>query len=589
MTSDPAAVYQAQLDLRRRGLAREQGRDVALSWFRGGVVIAGVFAWLAGVSTLALVLAGAFCVLVIVHERQARAVQRAQRRVAFFEAALARMNGDWAGRGELGTAFADPAHPYAADLDLFGRGSLFERLCSARTRAGEETLAGWLLAPAPVEALRERQVAVAEIGPLVLLREDLAVLGAESRRAVDSTALRTWLEIPVRRVPPSLRAYSLVLSVVAYGMFAAWLQGAVDGRALTLAIFAVGALSRFAGRFTAPILSQIGRPAKDLRTLAALLDRLAAEPFRSPLLVRLQAELRAQGQSPSQHIGGLLWLVETYDSKSNLLFAPLAFMAMADVHLAAAIERWRARHAVRALGWLTSLGEMEALASLGAYAFEHPRDPFPTFEEKAPLFQATGLGHPLLPESQCVRNDVALDKARGLLVVTGSNMSGKSTLLRTVGINAVLAQAGAPVRAASLRLSPLAVGASIRIQDSLQQAQSRFYAEVSRVRQLMDLAARHPPLLFLIDEIFQGTNSADRQVGAEAVVRALVRQEAIGLITSHDLALTEIANALAPAAANVHFEDHFKDGRMAFDYRLKTGPVQKSNALALMRAVGLEV
>jgi DNA mismatch repair ATPase MutS len=168
-------------------------------------------------------------------------------------------------------------------------------------------------------------------------------------------------------------------------------------------------------------------------------------------------------------------------------------------------------------------------------------------------------------------------------------MSGKSTLLRTIGINAVLAQAGAPVRARELRLSPLAVGASIRIQDSLQEGKSRFYAEITRVRQIMDLASGRPRLVFLLDEIFHGTNSADRRVGAEAVVRALVDRGAIGLVTSHDLAIAQIADDLAPLAANVHFEDHLEGDRIAFDYRMKAGPVRKSNALALMRAVGLDV
>jgi len=188
-----------------------------------------------------------------------------------------------------------------------------------------------------------------------------------------------------------------------------------------------------------------------------------------------------------------------------------------------------------------------------------------------------------------VTNDVRLDAERRLLVVSGSNMSGKSTLLRTLGVNVVLAQAGAPVRARGLVLSPLAVGASIRIVDSLEEGRSRFYAEILRIRLLLDIAPRRPWLLFLLDEIFHGTNSADRRVGAAGVVQALLRQDAVGLVTSHDLALAEIAEALQPAAANVHFEDHLEGDEVAFDYRLKPGPVRKSNALALMRAVGIEI
>jgi DNA mismatch repair ATPase MutS len=173
--------------------------------------------------------------------------------------------------------------------------------------------------------------------------------------------------------------------------------------------------------------------------------------------------------------------------------------------------------------------------------------------------------------------------------VSGSNMSGKSTLLRTVGINAVLAQAGAPVRAASLRLSSLQIGATLRIQDSLQEGRSRFYAEITRVRALADVARGPVPLLFLLDELFHGTNSHDRLVGASGVLRSLLNGGAIGLVTTHDLALTSIARALAPRAVNVHFEDRFEGGEIHFDYRMKPGPVTRSNAIALMRAVGLEV
>jgi DNA mismatch repair ATPase MutS len=206
-----------------------------------------------------------------------------------------------------------------------------------------------------------------------------------------------------------------------------------------------------------------------------------------------------------------------------------------------------------------------------------------------PCFVGEGLGHPLIPEARCVRNDVRLGETLRVLIVSGSNMSGKSTLLRTVGINAVLALAGAPVRARQLRLSSLAIGATLRIQDSLQAGSSRFYAEITRLRLLTDLARGPLPLLFLLDEILQGTNSHDRRIGAEAIIRSLIDCGALGLVTTHDLALAHIAEALAPRATNVHFADHLEDGKLVFDYRMRPGVVRKSNALELMRSVGLEV
>ena len=206
-----------------------------------------------------------------------------------------------------------------------------------------------------------------------------------------------------------------------------------------------------------------------------------------------------------------------------------------------------------------------------------------------PLVDSEGLGHPLIPAARRVVNDLRLGGERRMIVVSGSNMSGKSTLLRTVGINAVLALAGAPVCARRLTLCPVTLGATLRINDSLQAGKSRFYAELTRLKQIVDHAGGAPPLLFLLDEILHGTNSHDRRIGAEAILRGLVARGAAGLVTTHDLALAEVAEAMAPRAINVHFEDHLEGGVMSFDFRMKPGVVRKSNALELMRAVGLEV
>jgi DNA mismatch repair ATPase MutS len=233
---------------------------------------------------------------------------------------------------------------------------------------------------------------------------------------------------------------------------------------------------------------------------------------------------------------------------------------------------------------------MEALCSFASHAFEHPRDPFAEFSEGPACLEAEAVGHPLLPEDQVVRNDIQLggDGPR-LLVVSGSNMSGKSTMLRTLGVNAVLAQAGAPVRARRMLVTTLAVGASIRVTDSLQGGVSRFYAEILRIRQILDLASGGVPALFLIDEFLHGTNSHDRRIGAEALVRGLVERGAVGLITTHDLALADITDVLGKRSANVHFEDRIEDGKIHFDYVMRPGVVRKSNALELMRSVGLEI
>jgi len=283
--------------------------------------------------------------------------------------------------------------------------------------------------------------------------------------------------------------------------------------------------------------------------------------------------------------------VSWLDSTHNLFFAPIAYVLLLRPQLAVAINRWHQAYGPAVGAWLRAVGELAALAALATYAYEHPRDPFPAITPGVPRFEADSLAHPLLAEAIVVRNSVSLGGSLSpqVLVVSGSNMSGKSTLLRAVGVNAVLALAGAPVRAASLKLSPLAIGATLRIEDSLQEGHSRFYTEILRIRSIVELAGGVVPVLFLLDEILHGTNSYDRRIGAEAIVHALVARGAIGLVTTHDLALTELPATLGPAAANVHFEDRIEQGKMVFDYTMRPGVVERSNALALMRAVGLDV
>jgi DNA mismatch repair ATPase MutS len=318
---------------------------------------------------------------------------------------------------------------------------------------------------------------------------------------------------------------------------------------------------------------------------------LEAERFESERLRQLRAAYESEGMAASEAIRRLARLYDWLISSENLYLALICRWFLWETQFAFAIEAWRARFGGKVAPWVRSLGEVEALSSLAGYAFEHPADPFPELlpGPTPAQLEADALGHPLIPERRCVRNDVQLGLAQRLVVISGSNMSGKSTYLRAIGVNLVLALAGAPVRARRFRMTPVQVGASIRTIDSLQEGTSRFYAEIKRIAEIVKLASGPPTLVFLLDEILGGTNSHDRQIGAAGVVRALVQRGAMGFITTHDLALTRIAEELQPPGANFHFEDHFRDGRMSFDYTLHPGIVQKSNALELMRSVGLDV
>ena len=527
------------------------------------------------------------------HSRILRARELGERAVAFYEKALARVEDRWAGSGESGERFDDPHHVYAGDLDLFGKGSLFQLLSTARTRMGEDTLAQWLLSPATVEHIRERHAAADELREQLDLREDLAGLGDDVGVGVHPEALLKWAESPNQMRPPWIRWLAPVLAALA--TFGAVLWAIWGSAALLVVVVVVEAI--FTYRLKQPleeVLHGTEHAFRDLDLLSGVLARIEAHTFHAPQLQVLQRELVSSNLLASHAIAGLRTLVDLINSRHNVAVRILDAPLMYSVQLAFAAERWRSTHGSALRSWLNTIGQTEALLSLSTYSFEHPSDPFPEFVDGAASFEAEELGHPLVPAAICVRNDVSIREETRVLLVSGSNMSGKSTLLRAIGMNVVLAMAGGPVRARRLRLTPLQVGASIRVNDSLQEGSSRFYAEITRLRQIYDvaggeLASCDPPLLFLLDELLQGTNSNDRRIGAEGIVRAFVKRGAIGLVSTHDLALTDIGGAVAGRLRNVHFQDELANGRITFDYKLRDGVVTKSNGLELMRSIGLDV
>jgi hypothetical protein len=529
----------------------------------------------------------AFVGVAAYHSRILRARELAERAAAFYERGLTRVEDRWAGLGETGERFDDPHQVYAADLDLFGQGSLFQLLSTARTRMGEDTLAQWLLSPATVENIRERHAAVDELRDQLDLREDLAVLGEDVGVGVHPDALLKWAESPNQMKPLWIRWLAPVLAALATSGSVVW---AVWGFATPLVLIVVieAVVTYRLKKPLEEVLHGTEHAFRDLDLLSGVLARVEAHKFRAPRLQALQQELLSAGVRSSQAIARLRGLVDLINSRHNIFVRIIDAPLMYSVQVAFAAERWRRAHGSALRLWVDAIGQMEALLSLATYSFEHPADPFPEFTDGAATFDGEELGHPLLPAQLCVRNHVSICGETRVLLVSGSNMSGKSTLLRAVGMNVVLAMAGAPVRARCLRLTPLQVGASIRVNDSLREGSSRFYAEITRLRRIFDFAGGDPPLLFLLDELLQGTNSKDRRVGAEGVVRALVNRGAIGLVSTHDLALTDIGGG-AEGLRNVHFQDDFTNGKMTFDYKLRDGVVTKSNGLELMRSIGLDV
>ena len=596
MTSSatPRDHYTRGLAERTARLGDLSARRDRLGYFRhatAAVIVALVWLAIQGQVPLWTVAApiALFVAFLWLQSRIERTAECTRRSTKFFEHGIARLDNRWQGAGETGERFIDPHHPYSADLDLFGRASLFELLSTARTRGGEARLAQWLQSPASIEELRERHRAVEELRPLVDLREQLAVLGDDFRTGVNPHHLAQWSNTPAQPFPLWRRLAAPPLALIAAAILGWWISTLFVGIAATRAVVALvlveGAFGLSIRHRILSVVAGIGEPAHDLDLLSQILATLERQQFQSPRLAALRAALNVAGDPASRRIARLRRLMELLDSRENPLIRAVDHPLLWTTQVAMAIEAWRARNGALIGGWLEAVGEIEALSCLANYAWEHPADPFPEFAAGA-VFDAEDIGHPLLPEERCVRNSVALADPVRLLVVSGSNMSGKSTLLRAAGINTVLALAGAPVRAKRLTISRLSLGASIRTMDSLEEGHSRFMAEILRLKQILELPA---PAFFLLDELLHGTNSHDRAIGAEGLIRALIDRGAIGLATTHDLSLARVATDLAPAALNVHFEDRLENGRLVFDYRMRPGVVTRSNALDLMRAVGLNV
>lgn len=585
------AEYQTRLKQHESNAAQLNRRHVLLGNVQIVVFLAIlVLAWFSRASWLCFYLllgtVAGFVALGVVHRRVMREMSRAKRAAAVYVRGLARIEDRWAGSGDTGDEFKDPLHSYADDLDILGQGSLFQLLSTARTRMGKERLANWLLAPAPVKEIEERKAAIIEFKEKVALREDLLVAGDSERIQGHPKELVRWAEEPSGL--KDARWWALLLAMVSmaalvYAFISLWTPFV-----LTVLING-GIVFRLRHRLE-KVFAGLDESHKDLDSLSEILRRIEAEKFDSPFLQRLQAQLKTHGLAPSHCIARLDTLSDLEDSRHNWFVRLFDVPLLYSLQLAFALDRWRRKYGGGVAVWLDATGQIEALASLGAYAFEHANDAFAELlpAGAAPAFEGEALGHPLLPANKCVRNDVRLGGENQVLLVSGSNMSGKSTYLRVAGVNAVLAMMGAPVRAQGLRLSHVAIAASMRATDSLQQGISHFYAEIKRVRQVIDVSASQPTL-FLLDEILQGTNSRDRRIGTEGILRMLLGKGAIGLVTTHDLALTSLEELFPGRVRNVHFQEKFEAGKLSFDYRLRPGVVTTSNGIELMRSIGIDV
>ena len=505
----------------------------------------------------------------------------------YFERGILRLTMGWQGRGETGLEFSRANHLYEGDLNVLGEGSLFQLLSTTRSHLGSERLAEYLLDPVTHEDSVRRQCAVKELMAFSSHREEIHRLGDYRSDDCRRDRFDSWFQLAPLIVPGWLRLL-LVSStgctvILAVGLFSRalpaeqWLFPL-----LSLICFQLFVAGIYFSR-TRPRLVTLRSLTSAFTVLHGGLLLMERSTFQAPKLQELTDRVRTQ--QASRQVRKMERLVRLLDQREKLGFYALAMFLAVGTQLVFATDSWRARYQADFLRWIDAWAEFEALQALAGYAYEQPGMCFPELLQSAALFEAEQLCHPLLDPVRCVPNDVALNQGSRFYLVSGSNMAGKSTFLRAIGLNAVVALAGGPVRGSSARLSQLVVCASLSITDSLLEGKSKFLAEVQRLGAMIEAGRRTNRVLFLIDEILSGTNSEDRRKAAESIVDDLLAVGSVGAVSTHDLALTQIADDPERHGVLVHMESNRSDDPLAFDYRVKPGVSRQSNALEILRLV----
>ncbi len=537
-----------------------------------------------------------FLYLVQWHSRISGQRRHHQHLVQINQAEIKRLANQWKDLPANGAVYADPAHPYTGDLDIFGPASLFQYLNRTVTLVGADRLAAWLKHCATPAEIRERQTAGHELAAKVDWRQHFAADGLDFQTSQGELAkLWQWLDSPLRFHAAGqgwLRTAAQVLGWLTPASMIAYLVVQQFGIVPLILVLLNLVVIRLTFKSVEELLRQTSEHLPAIKAVAGLVKQIEAETFQSAPLQHLKATVASQTDksTASQAIRQMGNMIEHIERRENAYFYILFIMhTLWDLRWAIRLEQWKMQHRNDVRRWFEAVGQMDALNSLAGLAFAQPTFTLPEITETPFTLRATALGHPLIAPAKRVVNDYEISGASVCYLITGSNMSGKSTFLRTVGLNAVLAYAGAAVCAKSLTISPMQVFTSMRTQDSLSESVSSFYAELRRIRAMLDQAEAKHDTFYLLDEILKGTNSHDRHTGAKALVRQLQRLGVSGMVSTHDLELASLAEESPDLIRNYHFSSEVVDDQLHFSYQLRTGACQSFNASLLMRQLGIGV
>ena len=491
-----------------------------------------------------------------------------------------------------GKEFIPKEHFYANDLDIFGHASLYQYINRTSSEMGSSTLADWLSQPSKPETLLERQMAIKELVTQTEWRQQLQAFGAKEKiQKTTQTRLQDWFAEDDRFINNKFwLIVRYLIPIVILTIIVLNITDVLNNHIRNYCLLVAALFAFYISKKVTPLHQQVSKMTDELEVLKDSIHLIEQTDFKSNYLRDLQNQFRQQTGKASSQLHQLKKILERLDMRFNIVvFIPLDILLQWDLQQVIALEKWKQQNHKNVIAWFTALGEFEAISSLSTLSFNHPEWCFPVLKEEHFFIEGKEMGHPLIQADKCVNNPLKIEHTGELMLVTGSNMAGKSTYLRSIGINTILAMAGAPVCARYFCLSPVQIISSMRIADNLEENTSTFYAELKKLKTIIDKVNKNEKVFILLDEILRGTNSLDRHTGSAALIKQLIKHNAACIIATHDVELAKMKDNYPNNILNYHFDVQVSNDELYFDYRLKEGICTSLNASILMKKIGIEL
>ncbi len=595
---EPIQFYQNRLEELQAQLKKLQKRKSSFAWLRLGAIIAiiAIFYLLFSLGFIYVIIATVallfiFIRLIYADLNNQSKIEHTNHLIHINEDELKCHAGNYYDFND-GSEHIPKDHPYSNDLDIFGRASLFQYINRTTSEAGSKQLANDLKYPAAIELIQKRQKSIKELSTKTLWRQDVQATGRKTRITFSTkTRLEEWMrEPPVFSKFKPWKWLRYVLPITILSIVTLYIFDLAGNGIFYLSLFIFAAIAYQINKIIAPLHEKLSKIADELNTLSESIAHIEKANFESDLLKKLQSGFIENNRKASEDIYLIKKILDKLDLRYNLVIsAPLNILLLWNLQQVLDLEKWKATQQNNIDQWFDTLGNFEALSSFATLYFNQPEWIFPTIVPGYFSIEGKEIGHPLIPENKRVNNFIDIPSNAELMLVTGSNMAGKSTYLRSIGVNVVLAMAGAPVCATYFNVSHVQIISSMRITDNLEESTSTFYAELKKLKTIIEKVNAGERVFILLDEILRGTNSLDRHTGSKALIKQLIKHKAAGIIATHDLELADLKNEYPENMLNYHFDVQVSNDELYFDYRLKPGVCKSLNASILMKKIGIEL